>query len=116
MNTEKRNINKKVGVLNFKFSECLNINALLEWIIKVKKDGAVKLDWDVIDYKDEVECTAYTVALETDQEYEFRMKHDKLVKEIFKESVDRIERMQYEKLKAKFESPNPMDIVPDFES
>ena len=102
MNTKKININKKVGVLNFKFSECLNINALLEWIIKVKKQGAIKLEWDIIDYKEEIECTAYTVVLETDQEFEFRMKHEKLRQELIKENVEMVERMQYEKLKAKY--------------
>ena len=108
MNTERLMIYKevsKVEVFN-DYEAVYNIDGLIAWLLEMKSKGATVLNWSASAWDNEVneiDCSVYVSTPESDEQYNARIEKEKKFRENHLQNVEMIEKMQYEKLKAKFD-------------
>lgn len=101
MNTDKIKIYKKIEV-KYILTESeppQTIDSMTDWLKKMEDKGASWLEWETNADDEVIKCTAYSSELESDEQYELRVKEEWGTTLVLEEK----DRQEYERLKAKFD-------------
>ena len=95
----KQKIYKDFGRLKISTDNAVDIFTITDWIIERRIEGAKSLDFTIA-HDEDIECRAYDLVLETDEQYNARIEIQKEAVKTYQHRKEEKDRKEYERLKA----------------